>query len=306
MDTTVMLLPLLLLATLATLTSGQCPWPRTPHHASLHSDCVCGYSNVRRLSVQCSPMANFSQLLEILHSPSVQRLPIDLLYINNATGLNVLPKNAFRKLDIQQIHLANTRLESIERGAFSGLEDKLISLTLQAIGLREIPVAEIKHLRSLHSLDLSQNRIRRIKSGTFRDLNQLTTLRLAFNAELQLEVDAFQGIERSLKNLNLKATGQRNVPEAIQNLTELAFLDLAQNKLEEIQPRIFENLHLLTALSLERNLIRTLHPNTFLGLNESLSSLSLLNNMLVEFPHLPLAKLAGIRASSTLLVYSYF
>lgn len=277
------------------LTTGQCPWPRTPLHASLHSDCVCGYSNVRRLSVQCSPMANFSQLLEVLHSPSVQRLPIDLLYVNNVTGLNVLPKNAFRKLDIQQIHLTNTRLDSIERGAFSGLEDKLISLTLQNIGLKEVPVSEIRHLRSLHTLDLSNNRIRRIKEGTFHELNQLSTLRLAFNDHLQLDHNAFSGVERSLKNLNLKSIGIRQIPEAIQNLTELAFLDLAQNKLEEIRPRIFENFHLLTALSLERNMIRTLHPNTFTGLNESLSSLSLLNNHLVEFPQLALSQLAGLR-----------
>ena len=210
------------------LVSGQCPWPRNPHHASLHSDCVCGYSNVRRLSVQCSPVANFSQLLEVLHAPSVQRLPIDLLYINNATGLSLLPKNAFKRLDIQQIHLANTRLETIERGAFAGLEDILLSLTLQATGLKEIPSAEFRSLRSLRSLDLSQNRIKRIHAGTFSDLGQLATLRLAFNPDLQLDHDAFVGLERSLKNLNLKAIGAKYIPEAIRNLTELAFLDLAQ------------------------------------------------------------------------------
>lgn len=280
------------------LVQGQCPWPRTPHHASLHSDCVCGYSNVRRLSVQCSPVANFSQLLEVLHSPSVLRLPIDLLYINNATGLSLLPKNAFKHLDIQQIHLANTRLDTIERGAFAGLEDKLLSLTLQSTGLKDIPIAEFRTLRSLRTLDLSQNRIRRVRADTFGDLGQLATLRLAFNADLQLDKDALVGLERSLKNLNLKAIGATQVPEAIRNLTELAFLDLAQNRIEEVQPRMFANLHSLTALSLERNLIRSVHPDTFLGLNDSLSSLSLLNNLLVEFPQKALSKLAGLRVGA--------
>ena len=285
----------LLTSSILNLVTGQCPWPRTPHHASLHSDCVCGYSNVRRLSVQCSPVANFSQLLEVLYSPSVQRLPIDLLYINNATGLSLLPKNAFKKLDIQQIHLANTRLETIERGAFAGLEDKLLSLTLQSAGLKEIPVAEFRTLRALRTLDLSQNRIRRIHADTFSEMGQLATLRLSFNTDLQLDRDSLAGLERSLKNLNLKAISVKHIPDAIRNLTELAFLDLAQNKIEEIQPRMFENLHLLTVLSLERNLIRSLHPDTFLGLNDSLSSLSLLNNLLVEFPQTALRKLTVLR-----------
>lgn len=294
----VVMLNMLMLLLVPTLLKAQCPWPRLPTHASLHSDCVCGYSNVRRLSVQCSPVANFSQLLEVLNSPSVQRLPIDLLYLNNATGLRVLPRNAFRQLDIQQIHLANTRLDSIERGAFTGLETRLVSLTLQNTGLKEIPLIELSSLRALRSLDLSNNRIRAVRSRAFEDLNQLSTLRLAFNADLRLDRDAFQGIERTLKNLNLKGIGVKSVPAAIQNLSELAFLDLAQNRISELEPLgLFRHLHSLTALSLERNLIRSIHADTFAGLNDSLSSLSLLNNLLTEFPQAALSKLTGLRVS---------
>ncbi|KPM03827.1 Leucine rich repeat containing protein 6 [Sarcoptes scabiei] len=285
---------ILILVNLLLLVQSQCPWPRTPSHVSLHSDCVCGYSNVRRLSVQCSPMANFTQLLEVLNSPKIQKLSIDLLYINNASGLSVLPRNAFKDLDILQLHLTNTFLERIDRDAFVGLEDKLQSLTLQNTGLREFP-SPIKRLRSLQTLDLSNNRISRIRPRTFEDLGRLTTLRLAFNNDLQLDRDAFGGLERSLKNLNLKGINLKSIPSAILNLTDLAFLDLAQNKIEDIKPRMFRRHHLLTALSLERNMIRSLHPETFLGLNESLSSLSLLNNMLVEFPLLALSRLTGLR-----------
>ncbi|KAF7489096.1 Leucine-rich repeats and immunoglobulin-like domains protein 3 [Sarcoptes scabiei] len=288
---------ILILVNLLLLVQSQCPWPRTPSHVSLHSDCVCGYSNVRRLSVQCSPMANFTQLLEVLNSPKIQKLSIDLLYINNASGLSVLPRNAFKDLDILQLHLTNTFLERIDRDAFVGLDDKLQSLTLQNTGLREFP-SPIKRLRSLQTLDLSNNRISRIRPRTFEDLGRLTTLRLAFNNDLQLDRDAFGGLERSLKNLNLKGINLKSIPSAILNLTDLAFLDLAQNKIEDIKPRMFRRHHLLTALSLERNMIRSLHPETFLGLNESLSSLSLLNNMLVEFPLLALSRLTGLRVST--------
>ncbi|OTF70384.1 hypothetical protein BLA29_011949, partial [Euroglyphus maynei] len=196
--------------------------------------------------------------------------------------------------DIQQIHLANTFIEKIDKDAFAGLENKLNSLTLQNTGLKEVP-ATIKTLKSLKTLDLSNNRIRRIRPRAFEDLNQLSTLRLAFNHDLHLDAESFAGLGRTLKNLNIKGINLKHIPEALLNLTELAFLDLAQNKIEEIKPRMFRNHHLLTALSLERNLIRSMHPDTFVGLNDSLSSLSLLNNMLIEFPLLALSKLTGLR-----------
>ncbi|KAH9402772.1 hypothetical protein TYRP_015527 [Tyrophagus putrescentiae] len=275
------LLSLISLLLLLQPAAGQCPWPRNPQHASLHSDCVCGYSNVRRLSVQCSPVANFSLLLAVLHSTSVRRLPIDLLYINNATDRGgpggaksalFLPKNAFRGLDIQQIHLANSRLEAVERGAFAGLEEKLLSLTLQGTGLRELPATEFKTLRSLRTLDLSGNRLKRIRAHTFAELGQLATLRLAFNADLQLDVDAFAGLERSLKNLNLKAIGAKT------------------NEIEEVPPKrfYFAHLHSLTALC-------RWSGTACSGCPVTPSSLSLLNNALVEAPVRALEKLTGLR-----------
>jgi hypothetical protein len=48
--------------------------------------------------------------------------------------------------------------------------------------------------------------------------------------------------------------------------------------------RTFEGLDALTALNLERNLIQTLGETSFQGIRKTLSSLSLLNNLLSDFP----------------------
>lgn len=110
---------------------------------------------------------------------------------------------------------------------------------------------------------------------------------------------AFKGLESSLHNLILKATGQMRLPTAVKQLTELSYLDLSQNKFAEILPDDFQNLRQLTVLILERNLISSVHPRAFAGLNGTLSSLSLLNNKIEEFPTEAIKPLQQLRVSIT-------
>ena len=96
--------------------------------------------------------------------------------------------------------------------------------------------------------------------------------------------NSLRGLESSLKNLNLKGCQLKDIPLAVRDLQGLAFLDLAQNNLRTLDPGSLQRLQSLTALNLERNVIQKLHPNVFDGVNDTLSSLSLLNNLLTEFP----------------------
>lgn len=99
---------------------------------------------------------------------------------------------------------------------------------------------------------------------------------------------ALRGLDNCLKNLNLKGTKQKRVPEAVRGLKTLAFLDLSLNGIRELPGaggvRTFEGLDSLSALNLERNLISSLGETAFQGVRKTLSSLSLLNNLLSEFP----------------------
>ncbi|CAG2158575.1 unnamed protein product [Oppiella nova] len=269
---------------------GQCPWSRSADLLDLHSDCICGYNNVQRLTIQCSPV-NFTQLMTAIHL-SVQKMPIDMLYINNST-LTTIPGGVFKNLDVLNLHISNSKLETISLDAFNGLEDKLMTLSIQNTQIKQLPHLQIQKLRALKSLDLSNNKLVSIESNAFANM-QLTTIKLSDN-NITLSDHAFHGLESTLKNLNLKATNLQSIPTAIGNLSSLAFLDLAQNKIKDIAPDLLLNLHSLTAINLERNQIERLHHRVFAGVNDSLSSLSLLNNLLVHFPSDAISQLTGLR-----------
>lgn len=228
---------------------------------------------------------DFTQLLDALDKYA-RSTPIDLLYINNST-IDKLENNIFSNLRLHNVQLSSCHIKVIDDGAFKGQEKVLKNLNLQDNLLEEVPIKALKSLSLLALLDLSKNRIAQIPDNAFLGLGKLATLKLSDN-NVTLAAGAFKGIEGSLKNLNLKGTKQKRVPESVRGLKLLAFLDLSQNGIRELPGssgiRTFEGLETLTALNLERNLIQSLGETAFAGVRKTLSSLSLLNNLLAEFP----------------------
>lgn len=211
---------------------------------------------------------------------------IDLLYVNNSI-VTTLHDNVFVNLRLHNVQLSSCKIEMIEDEAFRGQEMVLKNLNLQDNLLEEIPIRAIQILSNINLLDLSKNRINFIPNEAFKGLTKLATLKINDN-NVTLSERALAGLENSLKNLNLKGTRQRRVPECIRGLKNLAFLDLSLNGIKELPGiggiRTFEGLDSLTALNLERNLIQSLGETSFVGVRRNLSSLSLLNNLLPEFP----------------------
>ncbi|XP_063700105.1 leucine-rich repeat and fibronectin type-III domain-containing protein 5 [Culicoides brevitarsis] len=190
-------------------------------------------------------------------------------------------------LRLYNVQLSSCKIKVIDENAFKGQEHILKNLNLQDNLLEEVPIKSLRQLQMLNLLDLSKNRISRVPNDAFQGMNKLTTLKLSDN-NLTLTPHAFRGLEGNLKNLNLKGTRLKRVPEAVRGLKNLAFLDLSQNSIKELPGptgvRTFEGMDKLTALNLERNLIQSLGENAFSGVRKTLSSLSLLNNLLSDFP----------------------
>ncbi|KAI4488405.1 hypothetical protein M0804_005253 [Polistes exclamans] len=213
------------------------------------------------------------------------KITVDLFYINNST-IGTLKNESLSALRINNIQLSGCRISTIETEAFMSQENTLKSLNLKDNELKELPIETLKTLKNLTVLDLSMNKITKVPDDAFAGL-KLVTLKLSDN-EVALSSGAFRGLEATLKNLNLKGTKQKKVPEALRGLKALAFLDLSQNSIEELPGsagiKAFEGLDSLTGLNLERNLIQAIGPNAFYGVRNTLSSLSLLNNLISDFP----------------------
>ncbi|XP_059049827.1 leucine-rich repeat and immunoglobulin-like domain-containing nogo receptor-interacting protein 1 [Achroia grisella] len=273
-------------------TKGECPWDGPP---GLQTACVCALSLARDLSVQCDQV-DFFGLLTALNS-SARSVSLDLLYINNST-IPLLRNDMFLHLKIHNLQISGCKIKKIDDNAFRGQTMYLKNLNLQDNVLTEVPTKAFKILTNLSLLDISKNRITHIDNHAFSTLRKLTTLKMSDN-NITLAANALSGLENSLKNLNLKGTKQKVVPECIRGLRNLAFLDLSQNSIRELPGpdgiRTFEGLNSLTALNLERNLIVTLREDAFVGIKATLTSLSLLNNLLPEFPTAAIGTLSDLR-----------
>lgn len=232
-----------------------------------------------------------------------QSQTIDLFYVHNSTVIE-LRDNFLSLLTVHNIQMSRCQIKSIGARAFLGQETTLKNLNLQDNLLTAIPTEALRPLKALALLDLSGNRIHHLPDEAFASI-KLNTLKLADNGNMTISAHAFRGLERTLKNLNLKGTRQREVPaEAIRHLSALAFLDLAQNGIRSLSGGLFRNLDSLTALNMERNSLSTIEPDAFLGVNDTLSSLSLLNNLITEFPARGLAPLTQLRVSKHGLNFS--
>lgn len=283
----------LFVATLISAAVSQCPWQREV--LELQSSCICSYNLGHELSVQCD-MVDWTKLLNALNRYATETA-LDLLYVNNST-IGVLKDKVFVNLEVHNLQLSGCKIKTVYADAFKGQEEFLKNLNLQDNDLTVVPVESLKPLRHLVLLDLSHNRITHVPSGAFETLIKLTTLKLSDN-NVTLHDGALTGLEDSLKNLNLKGTRLKKVPKAIRGLRTLAFLDLSQNSLRELpgddDASTFEGLDALTALNLERNVIQTLGEQAFYGVKSTLSSLSLLNNLLADFPTAALSNLSELR-----------
>lgn len=271
---------------------SECRWPAA-YSAALAGDCLCGTNNVGRHLIQCLTV-NLTALVRALEE-TIQRKPIDLLHISHSDITGGLGDGLFKSLDIQSLQISKSRVSGVNAAAFQGLEDRLHSLNLQDNLLMSVPTAALRNLRALTTLDLSNNKISKLENDTFAGL-KLTTLKLADN-HLTIDSFAFRGLERTLKNLNLKGCNLERVPGAMNNLTSLAFLDLAQNKISDISEGSLTNLASLTALNLERNRIHDISASALAHVNDTISSLSLLNNLLTDFPLGAISTLGQLRVS---------
>ncbi|CAH1971317.1 unnamed protein product [Acanthoscelides obtectus] len=182
-----------------------------------------------------------------LHTLNLAENRLNTIGVQLFNGLFVLSK----------LTLNNNLIISIDTRAFQNCS-ALKELDLSSNALAEVPEA-IQELSFLKTLDLGENQITTFQNGSFKNLNQLTGLRL---------------IDNNIGNLS------RGM---LWDLTNLQVLNLAKNKIQSIERGTFERNTQIEAIRLDENFLTDIN-----GVFATLASLLWLNlseNHLVWFDY---------------------
>ncbi|XP_066246926.1 protein artichoke-like [Euwallacea similis] len=188
------------------------------------------------LNISGNPIVNMHEISGSVRSyPSLEEMHLEY------SGLIVITSKEFELFpSLLHLHLSHNKILKISPGAFSSLH-QLISLDLgvnqieiipqeRLYGLSGLRILNVTHnrlgdlddfpedLKSLHILDISYNRITRLKNATFTYLSNVVELYLQGNRILLIAGDCFKPLRR-LGVLNLSKNYLEQIPlEALKPL----------------------------------------------------------------------------------------
>ena len=176
---------------------------------------------------------------------------------------------------------------------FDGL-DNLQTLDIAVNMMTDIPDA-IRQLRNLKTLDFSNGQIRHLQGGRFLGVNKLEKLKLNYNNLKTIDDNVFEGLETSLRDLELRGCTLTNVPtNAIKKLKVLKSLNLASNKITRIASNALRGSYCLNELDIS-NMKILFRQDMFDGQKSCLKDLKLRNMSLTSIPLKTLSRLPNLR-----------
>ncbi|XP_040921905.1 toll-like receptor 13 [Toxotes jaculatrix] len=179
-------------------------------------------------------------------------------------------------INVTELDLTENRIQNNHRDAFRSLQSLRI-LSLRHNRLSSVP----RNLPTLVELDLSSNKINKLKCDDFANQTKLRQLSLYQNSISALSDCVFKDLIR-LQVLKLQTNHMSNLNGAFKKyLPNLRELLLNQNELNVITYGEFQGLQSLQNLSLMQNQISKLEDGCFIGLT-NLINLLLQNNHITE------------------------
>lgn len=223
------------------------------------------HNALTRIDSQTFKELYFLQILDLKNNSIGHIEENSFLPLYNLHTLN-LAENRLHTLDnklfnglyvLSKLTLNNNLISVIETNVFKNCSD-LKELDLSSNQLTEVPDA-LQDLSVLRTLDMGENQITRFENGTFRNLHQLTGLRLIDNQ--------IGNITRGMFN----------------DLPRLSVLNLAKNRVQNIERGSFDKNVELEAIRLDGNFLSDIN-----GVFATLASLLWLNlsgNHLIWFDY---------------------
>lgn len=211
-------------------------------------------------------------------------------------SIRLLRDYSFRSLSSGRIVLANNRIESISRNAFSGLEDTLEYLDLEGNLISNISYV-ISKLKRLKFLYIPNNKLLNISSQDFKSFgNSLKALSLSGNHLKEIPLTGLKNCDQ-ISHLNIGYNEIKDVKysdfEGWGN--QIDTLLLMNNRIMYLTNYLFQHTPNLRELSLSFNKIVDIEPHTFMDVSRSLESLEMSFGVISdEFPEDSLRPLSSL------------
>ncbi|KAG8180898.1 hypothetical protein JTE90_010646 [Oedothorax gibbosus] len=188
---------------------------------------------------------------------------------------------------LHTLSLSNNLLKKVPEAALRHLAN-LTWLQLGGNLIEDLPKPFRLPVRSIHKLDLSHNLLGDLNNVFKNDSSDpgptlISNLHLEFNYITQLHASAFAGL--SLDRMSLSNNKLSSVPEGVFDGLQdsLKAIDLSHNLLEKF-PKALRDLAALSHLFLRGNLIEKLDPQDLYGCRYDLEVLDLSGNRLRRVP----------------------
>lgn len=165
----------------------------------------------------------------------------------------------------QYMNISNMNISSLDPKVFSQFPI-LISLSLTNNKLSRIRSSTFRQVSSTETLErlmLSNNRLTTIDKYSFEMLSSLAYLTLEHNYLTRLSYKVFEGLGLSLLELRINNNFLSQIE--IKSLWKLETLNLANNELTRIEANMFVDLVSLVDLNLSGNNLKLLTSESFKG-----------------------------------------
>ncbi|GAB1605448.1 leucine-rich repeat neuronal protein 2-like [Argonauta hians] len=260
------------------------------------------YNNLTYLDISSNGLVNIEDYsfenLEKLHTLILRDNMLSELNNRTFYGLNnlisldisenhltVLSDNTFQYFPkLLELNLTENYIHRISDTAFIGLH-ALDSLHMMHNRLTTVPTEALQYIEHLRFLNLHSNNIQHILDYSFYNNSKLASINIANNNLKTIDAKSFNGLENSLKILDLQQNYLDLIPtEAMAELTQVNYLQLSSNNFKAIHTNTFYNLSNLEVLYL--NNLNNLETIGKLAFNlKNLRELHLAFNPLLKHIH---------------------
>ncbi|XP_033111360.1 leucine-rich repeats and immunoglobulin-like domains protein 2 [Anneissia japonica] len=267
--------------------------------STIPSEAFANYSNLQSISILQEEDAVIIEENAFKNQNELKKLEL------NVKGS--IKEDAFKGLDQLQIFSLKPNFSSVSSKTFTGLTASLRELTLSRGILSDVQKGAFVQFYNLTKLDLSFNKLTKIKSDWMRELSSLQELILTSNSITMIETDSFEQMS-NLKKMDLRLNNLKIISQKIfTGLISITELNLSANKLQQIEAGSFRRQYKLQILQLNNNNLVTFSFSDLYQENSTLKALTLNNNNLTSLvfptsPTIPLHNLKHIDLHSNMLV----